>query len=71
MSLGVNKSEKAIIWNTWRDFEDICKVPAISGAHSERSTVRDLKEILKKFQQIYPFQCTEGKKYKPFTNLKI
>lgn len=53
--------------DTLKTFDKDNEVPAISGAHSERSTARDLKKILKQLQQTHLFQCTEGKKYKPFT----
>ena len=53
---------------TLKTFDKDNEVPAISGAHLERSTVRDLKKIVK---QLHLFQCTDGKKYKPFTNLRF
>ena len=56
---------------TLKTFDKDNEVPAISGAHSKRSTARDLKKISKQLQQIHLFQCTDAKKYKPFTNLRF
>ena len=79
MTLEVNKSEKTIIRvgksigifeGTLKTFDKEHVVPAQSGAHSERSNDRDLKKILKLLQQVRPFQSTEGRKYKSFTNLR-
>ena len=79
VTLGVNKSEKAIIRvgksigtleGTLKTFDKEHVVPAQSGAHSERSNEKDLKKILKLLQQVRPFQTIEGRKYKSFTNLR-
>ena len=66
----LSKQLHGTLEGTLKTFDKDNEVLAISGAHSKRSTARDLK-ILKQLQQIHLFQCTDGKKYKPFTNLRF
>ncbi len=77
--LGANKSEKAIqrvgkaigtLTDTLENFDKVNNVPAESGAHSTRSSEKDLHKIIKQLAKSKVFNVTPGRRHKSFANLK-
>lgn len=77
--LGANKSNKAIIRvgktigtlsAATENFNLQHNLPAASGSHSQKSSEKDLKKVVKLLQQQKVFQNTRGRKHKSFKKLK-
>lgn len=77
--LGANKSEKAItrvgkaigtMTSTLDQFDTVNNVPAESGAHSKKSSEKDLHKVVNQLVKSRVFNIVPGRKYKSFPNIK-
>ena len=77
--LGANKSEKAIkrvgkaigaLTDSLENFDEVNNVPAESGAHSTRSSEKDLHKVIKQLVKSRVFNVTPGRRHNSFANLK-
>ena len=76
--LGANKSEKAItrvgkaigtMTSTIDNFDTVNKVPAESGAHSKKSSEKDLNKVISQLVKSKVFDIVPGRKHKSFSNI--
>lgn len=77
--LGANKTEKAIqrvgkaigtMAGMIDTFDAMNNVPSVSGAHSKKSSEKDLKKIVSQLVKSSVFDIWPGRKHKSFPNLK-
>ena len=79
--LGANKSEKAIkrvgkaigtLTDSLDNYDKVNNVPAESGAHSTRSSEKDLHKVVKQLSKSRVFNVTPGRRHNSlnFANLK-
>ena len=77
--LGANKSQKAIqrigkafgtVSLSLENFDAISNVPAESGAHTTRSSEKDLLKIIKELAKPKVFSTIPGRKHKSFCSMK-
>lgn len=77
--LGANKSQKAIqrigkaigtVSVSLQNFDAISNVPAESGAHTTRSSEKDLLKIIKELAKTKVFSTIPERKHKSFGNMK-
>ena len=77
--LGANKSEKAItrvgkaigtMTSILDNFDAVNKVPSESGAHSKKSSEKDLNKIINQLVKSKVFDIIPGQKHKSYPNIK-